>query len=200
MGDLLWKFDTFFFGRGVDVARRRDVGRFHLKGETWGLPWIIFFGGGGVIFLCQRVLLRDGRVSYIRPVDGRLPVSMILVEPRGFRFAGKTMVLVTHPRGGQVALLVWKALCNLNARAVPWNSRREKHFHLHLRWVRMGLSYIGIIGTTKWSGNLGTKSLRTEFYIHQFRRFSAWCLFPWGRKNDPSSAFDLPNFGGWLPS
>ena len=59
--------------------------------------------------------------------------------------AGKTMSRDSTPGGGQVALLVWKALCNLNARAVPWNSRRGKPKHLSC-WEE-GL--VIFLGTTK---------------------------------------------------
>ena len=60
---------TLFLG-GVDLARRRDVGRFHLKVRLEVYPESYFFWRGKRGFLCQRVLLRDGRMSFIRPVDG----------------------------------------------------------------------------------------------------------------------------------
>jgi len=63
---------TFFLG-GVDVARRRDVGRFHLKVRLEVYPESFFFlrGEKGVLVSKSFVKGWTNELSYIRPVtDG----------------------------------------------------------------------------------------------------------------------------------
>lgn len=125
---------------------RFTLNHFFLRGEKWVLVSKSFVKGWTNEFFG------------LRP----LPVSMILVEPRGYIGGRENHGPRDSTPSSQVALLVWKALCNLNARAVPWNSRR----------VNVALALASLLGSEgsciyrdhKMIRNLGTKSWRTEFY------------------------------------
>lgn len=67
---------TLFLG-GVDLARRRDVGRFHLKVRLEVYPESFFFfegGKGGSV---------KGWTNEFYKARGRLPVSMFELNPEG---------------------------------------------------------------------------------------------------------------------